>query len=594
MAENWHFIFTILVMAFMLVVLVKEWLDTASAVFGAMVILLFTGIISPKEAFEGFSNQGMLAVGFLYVLAAAVKSTAILDTIGKKLLGVSGKSSEQIRLLRFMFPVAISSGFMNNTPIVAMFIPMLKNWCRRMGFSPSKFLIPLSYASIIGGTITLIGTSTNLVVHGYLISKGYEGLGFFEMSKIGIPLLIVGIPFIAFVTYKMLPNRKDAIVELDEHTREYVVTLTVKENFQFIDRTVEEAGLRHLQGLFLFQIERNGEFLSPVKPIDSVRSGDRLYFTGVPSTIVELQKEDGLQVSGSGDFKISNTRDHHHSIFEVVISSGSRLVGKTVRDTNFRKMFDAAIIAIHRHGERINRKIGDIIIEKGDTLLLLADDSFMETWYNSNEFLLVSENQKIPALPRWKRNLIYTVLVSLILTVTFGLIDMVVAAAIAVSILLFTKTIKFQNAIKSIHWDVLIVIASAIGISSALDNSGITAEIANGIQTIAQNFGTYGIILILLTGTVLYSELITNAAAAAMVIPIAISLSIQLSIDPHILALTVMFGASLAFATPIGYQTNLMVQAPGNYRFKDYLKAGLPLDILMIMMTSLLIYFTTV
>jgi len=588
---DWQFYFTIGVMIAMTLSLVREWLDTASAVFGAMLLLLSVGIITPDQAFDGFSNQGMLAVGFLYIIAFAVQSTGYLDSVGRFLLGEKRDVGYKKRLIRFLYPVSFASGFMNNTPIVSMFIPMIKSWCRRMNLSPSKFLMLLSYATILGGTCTLIGSSTNLVVHGYLIDHGYEGFTFFEMGIIGYPIMIVGVLILVFGISHLLPDRKDVMVELDETTRDFVAALKVTDKYRYIGATVENAGLRHLQGLFLFQIERDGERITPVKPDEHILEGDRLFFTGVPSTIVELQKENGLEIINDPDIDLKNYDSNKSKIFEVVVSNGSRLIGKKVKNSNFREMFDAVIIAIHRHGERVESKVGDIRLAAGDTLLVLAPNNFLDKWYNSREFLLVSQSKDVPSRPLWQKIFIISVLGAMILLVTTGIYPMIVGSSLAAAVLMVSRSVTMQDAFKAINWKVLLIIASAFGISEALVNVGISSILAEQIVSLGLTMGEWGVIFLLAGMTLVYSEMVTNSAAAAIIIPLIVVIAEQTGISVHALALSVVFGATISFATPISYQTNTMVQGPGNYKFTDYLKAGIPLDIIMLFSVSTLIYF---
>jgi di/tricarboxylate transporter len=429
------------------------------------------------------------------------------------------------------------------------------------------------------------------VVHGYLIDHGYEGFTFFEMGIIGYPIMIVGVLILVFGISHLLPDRKDVMVELDETTRDFVAALKVTDKYRYIGATVENAGLRHLQGLFLFQIERDGERITPVKPDEHILEGDRLFFTGVPSTIVELQKENGLEIINDPDIDLKNYDSNKSKIFEVVVSNGSRLIGKKVKNSNFREMFDAVIIAIHRHGERVESKVGDIRLAAGDTLLVLAPNNFLDKWYNSREFLLVSQSKDVPSRPLWQKIFIISVLGLMILLVTTGIYPMIVGSSLAAAVLMVSRSVTMQDAFKAINWKVLLIIASAFGISEALVNVGISSILAEQIVSLGLTMGEWGVIFLLAGMTLVYSEMVTNSAAAAIIIPLIVVIAEQTGISVHALALSVVFGATISFATPISYQTNTMVQGPGNYKFTDYLKAGIPLDIIMLFSVSTLIYF---
>ena len=589
MPESIEFWFTLVVLIGMTTVLIKEWVDTALAVFGTLLLLLISGVISTDDAFRGFSNHGMLAVGFLYIVAAAVHSTGLMNNIAHSMLGRTHRSVPRV-LMRLLPPVAATSAFMNNTPIVAMLVPMIKNWCVKMNLSPSKFMLPLSYAAILGGTCTLIGTSTNLVIHGFLLETGHPGFGFFDFAWIGIPLSVIGISVILLITHRVLPNHKDTMIQLGEHTREFVVALKVTPEYPHIGKTVEDAGLRHLQGLFLFQIERNGNTITPVQPDRTIREGDRLFFTGIPSTIVELQKEPGLQVMEELEFDLKNYDSNQVKPYEIVMSERSPLIGQTVRESDFRRQYGAVILAIHRNGERIARKVGDIRLQPGDTLLILSDEEFHNRWYHSSDFLLVSSSDETPSRSWWQSFSIIAILVMIIGSVVTGMLDMVTAAAAGTLILLVTGLIKGQYALQSVDWRVLLVIASSFGIAAGLENAGIAELAGSALAMLAEPAGLWGAIALVMLISIIYSEMITNNAAAVIIFPIMISIATASNYDIFPLAMAVAIGASAAFATPISYQTNLMVYGPGQYRFTDYLKAGVPLDIIILLSGSTLIY----
>lgn len=583
-----EFWFAIAIVVLMTVSMVLELLEAAAAVFGALLLFLLSGLISPEEAFRGFSNHGMLAVGFLYIVAYAVESTGLLKTVSGLLLG-EDRSGHSRRLLRFLFPVAGASAFMNNTPIVSMLIPMVKTWCRKHGVSPSKILLPLSYATVLGGTCTLIGSSTNLVVHGFLLEHGIPGFGFFELAKVGVPVALVGILFVSIVLHRLLPDRQDVMVQLGASTREFVVELKVTGSYPHLGETVQEAGLRHLQGLFLFQIERDGSVIAPVRPDEMLRLEDRLFFTGVPSTIVELQREVGLEIIEDPEFDLKNYDSNRLKSYEAVISNSSPLIGQSVRQSNFRQYYAAVILAIHRNGQRINRKIGDIVLQPGDTLLLLAPSDFYDRFYHARDFLLISSSREVRSRPRIQSIIILGILAAMVVCVTAGWLPMITASATAAALLILSHCVTPQQGFQAIHWKVLIVIASSFGIARALENAGAAALLGKVLVAAGTPFGALGMVALVALVTMIYSEMVTNSAAALIVFPVMLSVAAQSGVPVKALAFALVFGASTAFATPISYQTNLMVYGPGNYRFRDYLKVGLPLDAIIWVVSVVLI-----
>ncbi len=585
---GFSFWYTAILMVVLTIVLVKEYIEADIAIFSVLLLMIIGGVINISEAFSGFSNHGMLTVGFLFIVAGALQRTGILGIIGDSILGKEGKVSS--KLFRLLPPVSTISAFFNNTPIVAMLIPTVRSWARKNHAPVSKFLIPLSYAAILGGTCTLIGTSTNLVVHGLMLENGFKGMGFFEISGVGVPIAVLGLAAIVLVGHKLLPDRKEPIVQVDEHIREFVVVMKVEADYRHIGHSIELAGLRHLKGLFLFQIERKGELKTPVEPKEKIQLFDYLFFTGLPETILELQKTPGLSLLKEKTFDLKHFDSDAFGAFEVVVSPNSPLIGKNVRESNFRSNYNAVIIAIHRSGERIKEKIGDIILNTGDTLLILARRDFINRWYHSRDFYLVSRSVDINSKPRGYYYVSIFVLVAMIAAMASGLVPVIVASGTAAVLLILSKCITTPDARNSVDWKVLLIIASAFGIAKGLDNSGIASFLAEKIVASVGSFGILGLLAAIYFITNIYTEIITNNAAAALLVPIALSAAQQAGVNPRPFFIAVAFGASASFSTPIGYQTNLMVYGPGGYRFKDFLKAGIPMNLFIGITAITIIY----
>lgn len=586
---NFEFLYTVAVILLMAFFLIREIVEAEVVVFSALILLVLGGIISVQEAFQGFSNHGMLTVAFLFIVAAALQQTGVLNLLGEKLLG--SKGSQSIHLFRFMAPVAAISAFFNNTPIVAMLIPAVRHWAQKNDFAVSKLMIPLSYASILGGMCTLIGTSTTLVIHGLMIDNNMAGFGFFEISKVGVPVALLGLLALAFIGRRLLPDRKAPIVQLGEHTREFVIEMKVEQDYKYIGRTIESAGLRHLKGLYLFQIERDHSILPSVGPDETLLLGDRLFFTGLPDTILELQRTPGLSILKDIAFNMKNYDSDELGAFEVVISANSPLIGQNVRDSQFRTKYGAVILAIHRSGERIQKKIGDIVLRGGDTLLILANNDFSSRWYHSNDFYLVSRAPGLPSKPKWYRWFALAIILLMIISMASGLLPILGAVGLASIILVVGKCISPDDARKSVDLNVLLIIASAFGISRALLNSGVAEFMAREIVFLLGVLGPLGLLAGVYVITSVYTIIITNNAAAALAFPVALSITQQASLDPQPFFITLAIAASASFATPISYQTNMMVYGPGGYKFKDFLKVGLPMNVLVGLASIALIYF---
>ncbi len=591
MFDSYQIWITSFLLVGMTVILIKEWAEISITIFSALILLIVFNIITIKEAFIGFSNIGVLSIGLLFVVAGSLQVTGAINQIENLIYGKK-KTGVRRKLLRLMFPIIFFSSFINNTPIVAVLIPSVRSWAVKNNYSVSKFLLPLSFAAILGGMVTVIGTSTNLIVHGLLIDSGYTGFSFFEFAKIGIPIALFGIVYMIFYGQKMLSNRKEPFVQLGESTREFVIELKVEEEYLNIGKTIEESGLRNLKGLFLFQIERGNKIITPAKPDLEIMLNDRLFFTGLPETIIELQKTPGLQLVKELDFDLKNYDSDNIQAFEAVVSNSSYLVGKNIRESNFRSKFNAVIVAIHRNGERIKKKIGDIVVLPGDTLLILGDKSFRKEWYHSKEFYLISRSMDTYSKPQKNTIIASVVLIIMIVAMITEFLPIITAAGLAVIILIATKSISRQDAKNSIDLRVLIVIGSAFGIAHAIQNSGLAMIISETLIDVTKEFGPIGVIIGLYFLASLYTTFIISNASAALIFPIAITTAVEIGAQIHPFAITVAIASAASFATPISYQTNLMVYGPGGYKFTDFIKVGLPLQILTgILAVSLIYYF---
>ncbi|UOQ87005.1 SLC13 family permease [Gracilibacillus salinarum] len=554
-------------------------------VFSVLVIFVLTGLLSPEEAFKGFSNQGMLTIALLFIVAGAVQKHGILEQVMKRWLSKS--RSIKGSMLRFFIPVSISSAFLNNTPIVVTFTPMIKKWCEERGIPPSKFLIPLSYVTILGGTITLIGTSTNLVVHGMLLDYGLDGFSLFQLSIVGIPVLLIGLIYIFTVGFKLLPSNKGFSDQVKQDSREYIAEMIVLDDFPSIDLTVEAAGLRELKGLYLIEIIRGAERLSPVKSTTVIRAGDRLIFTGLISTIAELQQLKGLHLETGTDLDLDDLKNGHVQLVEAVVSHQSSLLSKSIKQSQFRSKFDAGVLAVHRNNERIKSKIGDIVLKPGDVLLLLTGSDFTRTYQYSNDFYVVSSLETPDNLNenRSKGWFSLIVLITMILSVAFNLLSMFKAMLFAVLIFILTKIISPEEAKKKVQFHVLLLIASAFGVGTAMTKTGLASWMANGLLEVGKPLGIIAILTFVYILTNVFTELITNSAAAVLMLPIGLEMADSLAVDYIGFAVTIAIAASASFITPIGYQTNLIVYGPGGYQFKDYMKVGTPLSIIVMVIT---------
>ncbi len=552
---------------------------------GGLAVLMVGGVLTPAEAFAGLGNPGLITVGVLYVVAAGVEDTGGIRWIGQRLLGQPASLMRgQVRL---MWPVAAMSAFLNNTPVVAMLIPAVREWARKHDLSISKLMIPLSYAAILGGTCTLIGTSTNLVVNGLLVERASgAGLGMFELAWVGVPIAIVGMIFICATSRWLLPERESAEVQFGE-TREYSVEMLVDEDGPLVGETIEDAGLRHLNDMYLIEIDRDYGVVPAVSSQEILRGGDRLVFVGVPDSVAELQKIRGLTPATDQVFKLEGLRSQR-MLYEAVVSDHCRLIGNSIRGGHFRSLYGAAVIAVSRKGQRLRQKVGDIVLQPGDTLLLEAGPSFIEQQRNSRAFLLISELADSSPPEHERAPVALGLLLAMVAIVSLGWLSMLEAAMLAAAGMLITRCTSVERAHESIDWSVLLVIGAAFGIGAALDKTGVAAATAQTMVDLAGSAPWVNLVAIYLA-TALFTAVITNNASAVLMFPIAFAVAGDLGVSPMPFVIAVMFAASASFATPIGYQTNLMVLGPGGYHASDFLRIGLPLTFVTGLLAVLLI-----
>lgn len=587
---SFEMIFVLIMIIAMLIGLLFEVARPDMVVFSVLVVFLITGILTTEEALSGFSNEGMLTIALLFIVAGSVQKSGIVDQLMTKWL--QNSKSQLGSMLRFFIPTSAFSAFLNNTPIVVTFTPIIKKWCEERNIAPSKFLIPLSYVTILGGTITLMGTSTNLVVHGLLLDRDLEGFSLFTLAPVGIPVVIVGMLYIFFIGRHLLPDNKGFSQQINEESKEYIAEMQVEDSFKYINRNVKEAGLRDLKGLYLIEIIRENERISPVRSSTKVFAGDRLIFTGLISTIADLQKKRGLKLETGTDITLDKLKNGTTNLVEAVVSHQSSLLTKTIKQSKFRSMYDAGVIAVHRNNERIKSKVGDITLKPGDTLLLLAGSDFIEKNNQSNDFYVVSSLDTPKSLNQNPLKGLFSVgvLLSMILLVTIGVLSMFKAMVLGVMILLLSQSITVSEAKKYVHFDVLLLVASSLGIGEAMTKTGLATWIANQLMAIGQPLGLIAMLVIMYILTNIFTELITNTAAAALMLPIGLSIAEALNLDPMGFAVLVAIAASASFITPIGYQTNLIVYGPGGYKFLDYVKIGTPLSILVMITAVTFIY----
>jgi di/tricarboxylate transporter len=581
----------IAVLVLVLCLLVFTRTPAAAVLMGGLTLLMVVpvpradgwrmGVLNTTDALAGFSNPGLMTVGILFVVVVGLRATGAVDWIAQLLLGKP--TTLRRGLLRIVAPVGAMSAFLNNTPVVAMLIPAVADWARRARIPVSKLMIPLSYAAILGGTCSLIGTSTNLVVGGLVAMHTTQApIGIFDITWIGLPCAIAGGLFLLLVGPAILPSRGSFQQTLSD-PREYTAEMLVPSQSPIVGQSVEAAGLRNLPGCYLVEIERSGDLIPAVGPNEILRANDRLVFAGVVESIKELQGLRGLAPATDQVFKLDSPR-HRRRLFEAVVSESCPIAGKTIREGRFRSVYDAAVLAAARNGERVRGRIGDILLRAGDVLLVEAHPSFERNHRDNRDFLLIRalENSSPPRHDR--APVAIAILLAMVVVAAFGWLQMLHAALLAAGLLVLTRCCNVRDAQRGVDWSVLIVIGAGLGIGMAMDRSGAALQIADGLLGVA---GTHpwmalGAICVV---TMLLTEVITNNATVALVFPIAYATAQQLNVSFEPFIYTLMMAGSASFSTPIGYQTNLMVYGPGGYTFADFLRIGIPMNLLVAAIT---------
>jgi len=517
-------------------------------------------------------------VGALFVLARAVAKTGAIRPYTQRLLGETGHTRRP--MLRLLIPSATLSGILNNIPLVAMMIPEVTTWARRRGSDVAKFLLPLAYAASLGGMMTLIGTSTNLVVAGQMSDAGLEPFAFFELGAIGLPIAVLGLLVLVAFSPRILAGRTSPGAQMVEaDIRDFSVQMEVIGDGPLDGITVDVAGLRHLEGVFLVAIDRGDTVIAPARPETVLRGGNRLTFVGRVDMVLDLERVRGLRHAEHR--QVSAVLDRAAAYFTVAIGGDSPLVGRTLKEAGFRSRYQAAVLAIHRAGHRIDAKLGDVPIHTGDALVLVSDPGFRDRWAGRSDFLLISplDDDIQPAAPGgW---LVLSILATVILLASLGVVPILYAALGAAILLIALRILTPDEARRAVDLEVIGVIASAFGLAAAMEASGLAAQISSGLVTLFGGLGEAGVLAGVVLATMALTEFVTNNAAALLMFPIAVSSAQAAGIAPRGMAVAVAIAASACFLTPLGYQTNTMVYGPGGYRVSDYVKAGAPLTLIV-------------
>ena len=583
-------LFVLVVMLNIFLQLLTDICSPAIILFGGLVQILVGSHFSnqffqPEIAFKGFASTSIISLGALFLVAKAVKNTGLLESLSRHLLPQQKIPINLSRfLVRLALPLGTISAFFNNTPVVAIFLPTLREWAISHKISPSKVLLPLSYFTIFGGTCTLIGTSTNLVIAGFYQQQFSEQLPFFSFAILGIPSAILGVIYLCTIGHKLLPQQKDQFRSAKSSIKKYLIEMTIEPDAPLIGKSIEALGFHQLDGLFLFEVKRDNHIFTSVNPGLVLEVNDTLVFSGEQNAIFQLQEIKGL--SRPNHPQALEIGDDARFI-EVVISPSSPLVGRSINDLWFSNRYNATVLALHRNGTNLMSNFSALPLKKGDTLLLLAHIGFRRIWQNATDFLLISSVRR-DVFDKKHQGVAAVTLAGMILLPALGILPIVITSLLAVIIFSALKLIKAKSALNGINWEVILTIGAAFGISIAIRESGAATLLVDQLKNSLGNASPQMALITVAVVTSLVSELITNNAAAALIFPVAIELAHKFGVSPIPFIMVLAIAASASFSTPIGYQTNMMVFGPGGYKYNDYLKVGLPLNLIFTLIPALI------
>jgi di/tricarboxylate transporter len=586
-ADSW---ITLVVLIVTFLAIATERIPAVAGMGAAVGTLLLAGVVSQSEALSGLSSSAPITIAALYVLAGAAAVTGALNPAIDNLMAGRSSGRERSRLARLVLTATALSSVLPNTPLVALTAPRVVTWCRRAGVSASTYLMPLSYAAVLGGVLTVIGTSTNLVVSDLLVAAGGEPLGVFEITGVGLPIAAVGVLVLIATSPRLLGNRSRREDKRAPAEHAYTLAMRVEPGGSIAGRTVQDAGLRSLQGVFLAGVERAGGLVT-ARPETVLGPGDVCYFAGDVDDVVDLLETPGLQsaelphVVGAGDRPDAG-------LYEVVVSEQSELAGSTMRDVGFRARYDAAVLAIKRHDDEIPGKLGTVTLRPGDVLLVLATPEFERQWRGHRDFSVIASRSTSPPVRSARGWVVLTAIVGMIALTVTNVLDLMEASLLAAVALIVLRVISVNEARRAVNLNVVLTIALAVSLGTAVSVSGLAGEVSSVLGRLGDPFGHTGSVVAILAATMLLTELLSNNAAAAVMLPVATALSLENGLDPRSMAIVVLIGASCSFLSPIGYQTNLMVYSLGGYRFIDFTRLGAPLTLVTLILTPIVVPLT--
>ena len=552
------------------------------------VILLLSGIVTPTEAVSGLSSRATVTVGSMLVLGLGLKKTGLVSAIGAW-AQTAPLGGQYMRMFVLCLICAFLSPFLMTTAVVMVFLPVFAGLAEQAGEPASRYLMPLSFVSILGGTVTIMGTTTNLVVHGEAMARGYDALHMFSITPLGLISLAVGLLYLFTIGRALLPRRirpPDLSAKYD--IRRFVTELQVLEDSPAIGRSLAELQWGERYDVTVLDIERGEQEITVPHGDRHIRPGDVLYVQGSAERILGLASRQRLETPREQKEHELDLIPGHGRLVEILVAPGSNLVGRTLRELNFAQRYDATVLAIQQHGVTVRGRLANVAFRVGDLLLVRGTTTALERLADDPGFVPMAEVKTQPGR-RPRAGVAAAIMAGVVLSASLGVLDIMTAALTGVAIMLFTRCVRVEEIYAEVEWLVIFVLAGLIPLGIALESTGAAQLIAGWVVTLASPFGTTGLIAAFYLVTAAMTAIVSNVATAVMLTPVAILAAVQADVNPYAVVIAVMFGASASFVTPFGYQTNVMIYGPGGYRFSDYVRVGGALNLLLLITASILI-----
>ena len=577
---------TLIIVLLTLISFIGEWFPVDITAIAVMVLLMALGLVTPEEGISGFSNSATITVMAMFILSAGIARTGAIGAVNDLLFRWGGKRST-LQILAIGIIAGPISALINNTAVVAVFLPVVEDWCQKQGISPSKLLMPLSFVTILGGMLSTIGTSTNVLASGLSEKLGYGAFSLFQFTELGLIIFTVGLAYLTLIAPRLLPNRKirsSNKVTQDYDLKDYVSEIVVARSSNLVGQTLRQSKLQRKFDLDVLEIIRNDNHFPQPLADKLLQVGDILMVRGGKECLLKVKDEKGIEFLPDIQFYNKswekNLNSGEESIAEVLILSNSNLIGSTLKDIRFRQRYNATVLAIRRGDELVRERLGKVKLRFGDVLLLQGPNQSFLGLQTSRDLLFIGDRD-LETLRRDKAGIAVCIGLGVVLATAFGIMPIVVSALLGVVLMVLTGCLKSGEVYQAVRWDIIFLLAGLIPLGIAMDKSGTTVWLAQNLVAIGGNLSGYWLLTLFYIVTILITEVLSNNASVLLLLPVAVEVAKSLDFNPMAFILVVTFAASSSFMTPIGYQTNTMIYSPGGYKFLDFARVGAPLSLIM-------------